>query len=80
MESAPFRQRLLERVCERRAALTIAFVFAGLLFSVSIAIFLFADVSPSSNIIALVDAVLSGIVLVSSGFVLRTCNRFQRNE
>jgi hypothetical protein len=80
MENAPFRQRLLERVCERRGALTIAFVFAGLLFSVSIGIFLFADVSTGSNVIALVDAVLSGIVLVSSGFVLRTCNRFQRNE
>ena len=80
MEEAPFRQRLLDRVCERRGALVLAFVLAGLIFSVSIAIFLFADVSPGSTSIALVDAVISGIVLLSSGFILHTCNRFEQNE
>lgn len=80
MEEAPFRQRLLERVCARRGALTIAFVLAGLLFFVSMAIFLFADVSTASNVIALADAAISGTVLVAAGLLLRACNRFERHE
>lgn len=80
MEDAPFRERLLARVCERRGALVFAFVLAGLLFFVSLAIFLFADVSTGSTIISLVDAGISGTILLSSGYILHACNRFVRNE
>lgn len=78
MEEAGFRQRLLERICARRPAVTIAFVLSGLLFVVSAAIVLFADVSRASTVIAMVDAAISGVVLVASALVLRACNRFRR--
>ncbi len=77
MEEQGFRERLLERVCERRPTVTIVFVFSGALFVVSLLIFAFADISEASNVIALIDAVISGIVLVGSGSVLHVCNRFQ---
>lgn len=77
MEEQGFRERLLERVCERRPAVTIVFVLSGALFVVSLLIFVFADISEASNVIALIDAVISGVVLVGTGSVLRVCNRFQ---
>jgi hypothetical protein len=80
MEEAGFQQRFFERVCRRRGALTIAFVLAGLLFFVSVAIVVLADVSRGSQVIAVVDAAVSGVVLLASGALLRACNRFQRRS
>lgn len=78
MEDAGFRQRFLELVCRRRGALTLAFVLSGLLFFVAVAIVALGDVSRASRSIAVVDAGVSGVVLVASAALLRACNRFQR--
>lgn len=80
MADAGFRQRLLVRLCERRVAITIAFVLSGVMFAVATVLFLAADLSRASRVIALVDAGISGVVLVGSAAVLRRCNRFQRAE
>lgn len=80
MADAGFRQRLLVRLCERRVAVTIVFVLSGVMFAVAMVLFLAADISRASTVIALVDAVISGLVLAGSAAVLRSCNRFQRDE
>lgn len=80
MDEAGFKQRFFERVCRRRGALTLAFVVAGMLFVVAVALLVLVDLSPASAAIAVVDAIMSGIVLVAAGGLLRACNRFQRLE
>lgn len=75
-----FRLRLLERVCARRASLTVVFVLSGMMLVVSLALLGFADMSRGSTVVAAVDALVSGGTCVASLVVLRRCNRLRSGE
>ena len=75
-----FRLRMLERVCARRASLTVVFILSGMMLVVSLALLGFADMSRGSTVVAAVDALVSGGTCVASLVVLRRCNRLRRGE
>ncbi|MFB6075209.1 MAG: hypothetical protein ABEJ89_09370 [Haloarculaceae archaeon] len=74
------RRRFLELVCARRAALTVGFVLSGLMFVTAVALVLFADIPRGSSVIAVADAVITGVLVVATFGTLRACNRLRRGE
>jgi len=74
------RERVLERICARRASITVAFVLSGMMAVVALALVVFVDLPPGSQAIAVADVAIAGSVTLASGLVLRACNRHRRGE
>lgn len=79
-EDVDVRRRALERICARRAAITVVFVLSGMMLVASLYLFFVANISRGSNVIALVDVVITGSICAASFTVLRQCNRLRRGE
>lgn len=70
-------RRALERICARRAAITVVFVLSGMMLLASLLLVFVADLSPASNVIAVVDVVITGTLVVASFGLLRLCARLR---
>ncbi len=80
-ELPPFRQRLLEKICQFEYVLFIVLSFQIVLLLLTLLSLFFAqDLDPDTQMIINLNAILLGSLLIATVILIRVCSRFEKGE